>query len=87
MGGFVFVLRIPGPWTAFLALDICTFLYKLGGLYRLKSCGGSPFEDIAIIVRLVLGHCTRSRMGCPRGGRTGKWVNLVEQYIKKKTSS
>ena len=27
--------------------------YELRGLYRLKSCGGGPFEDLAMIDHLV----------------------------------
>ena len=48
--------------------------YELRGLYRLKSCGGGPFEDLAMIDHLVLGHWTNSSVGRPWGGRTGKWV-------------
>ena len=31
-------------------------LHVLHVVYRRKSCGGNPFEDLAMIVHLVLGH-------------------------------
>jgi hypothetical protein len=41
----------------------------------LKNCGHGAFEDLTMIVHLVLSHWTRSWVGCPRGGRTGKWAS------------
>ena len=38
-------------------------MYELGGLYRLKNCGTGSFEDLDMIVHLVLDHSTSPGWG------------------------